>query len=184
MTDRLAQIRAWLRDDGVPHLLDPDGERLICRAEGLAGRWRIEVRLSEDGDCLHLRCPAVAHCGDSPHAGLLAERILELHYQIKLGRFGLDPRDGEIDCEVILPLDDAELSRRQFRRCFTALLLLVDQHAPRFRSILATGHDPARDESAQTANLLAQLADALGLSREMLEPYLDPPSREEPRRGP
>lgn len=180
MAADLETLREWLREDGVPCLLDPDGERLIARAEGLHGRWRVEIRLSEAGECLHLRCPAVAQIAGSPHAALLCERILELHYQIKLGRFGLDPRDGEIDCEVILPLDGAELSPRQFRRCFTALVLLTDQHAPRWRGILADGRDPAREEAAQTAELIAHLAATLGLTREQLEAFL---ADEEPPAG-
>lgn len=173
MATDLDQIGEFLRRDGIRYLVDTDPERLVCRGEGTTGRHRIEVRLSEDGDCLHLRVPEVIRLAGSPHAALLMERLLELHYQIKLGRFGLDPRDGEIDCEVVLPLDDADLTHRQFRRCFAALLLLVDQHAPRFRSILAHGEDPARDEAAQTERFLDQLAATLGMSRAELAEHLD-----------
>ncbi|MBI2300675.1 MAG: hypothetical protein HYU66_17340, partial [Armatimonadetes bacterium] len=85
---------------------------------------------------------------------------------IKVGRFGLDPAGGEVDCEVILPLEDAPLTFRQLQRCVAALVLLVQQQRPRFEAILATGEDPARDEGAQLDQFVDQLAALFGVSRE------------------
>lgn len=172
MATTLPEVCAFLRQDGRRYLVDVDGEQITCRAEGANGRYEVELRLSEQGECVHLRIPRVVALGSSPHAGLLCARVLELHYAIKLGRFGLDPVDGELDCEIILPLDDAPLTRRQLRRCFNTLVLLVDQHAPRFRRILAHGQDPAESEEAQLDDFLEQVAATLGISREELDRQL------------
>ncbi len=169
MATTLEEVIGYLRRDGRRYLVDVDGEQVVCRAEGANGRYEIELRLSEDGDCLHLRIPRVVGIGGSPHEGELCRRILELHYQIKLGRFGLDASDGEVDCEIILPLEDAPLTYRQFHRVLGTLVLLVDQQAPRFRAILATGRDPVENEDELHDRFLAQLARSLGMTREELE---------------
>ncbi len=116
MATTLEEVAAYLKRDGRRFLWEVDGEQLLCHAAGANNRYEVEIRLSEEGECLHLRVPRVAALGQSPHAGILCARILELHFQIKLGRFGLDPLDGEIDCEIVIPLDDATLTYRQLRR--------------------------------------------------------------------
>lgn len=173
MATSLEQIADFLRADGRWFLTDIEGDCLHTRAEGVKGRWEVEIRLSEEGECLHLRIPRIVALGDSPHAAELCFRLLELHYHHKLGRFGLDPVDGEIDCEIVLPLDDATLTRRQLRRALTALVLLVDQQAERFRHLLAHGEEPADAEAEQLEGLLTQLAESLGLTPEQLADRLE-----------
>jgi hypothetical protein len=173
MAATLDQIMDYLRRDNWRFRLDSDSDLIVCRGEGANGRWRLEVRLSEDGACLHLRVPRLVEIGDSPHAARLLAVLLELHYRLKLGRFGLDPVDGEVDCEIIVPLEDAPLTERQFRRCLGTLLLLVDQQAPRLRAILATGHDPEEDADAHHDRFLGQLAALLGMTRESLARHLE-----------
>jgi hypothetical protein len=166
------QLIEFLERDRRRYLSDTDGEQIICKESMANGRYTVELRLSEGGSCLHFRVPQVVNVGRSPHLAELLAAILELHYRLKLGRFGLDPVDGEIDCEIILPLEDATLTFRQFRRCFGTLLLLVDQQAPRFRSILAGGEDPGSDGEQHHEEFLDQLAELLGMSRQALDEYL------------
>jgi len=177
MATTLKEVAGYLKRDGRRFLWDADGEQLLCHATGANGRYEVEIRLSEEGECLHLRVPRVAALGKSPHAGILCARILELHFQIKLGRFGLDPLDGEIDCEIIIPLDDAPLTYRQLRRSLGTLVLLVDQQQPRFEALLATGEDPSLDDAEALDDFLDQLAATLGMSRDELAQHLS--SREE-----
>ena len=172
MATTLDEVADYLRRDGRRFLRDADGEQFICRAAGANGKYDVEIRLTESGECLHLRVPRVAQVGQSPHAGVLCARILELHFQIKLGRFGLDPMDGEIDCEIIIPLDDARLTYRQLRRALGTLVLLVDQQQPRFEAILATGEDPSVDDEEALEDFLDQLAATLGMSRAALTEHL------------
>ncbi len=172
MATTLEQVCDYLRRDGRRYTMDVDGEQVNCHGEGANGRWDIEIRLSEEGECLHLRVPRLVALGESPYAAVLCLRVLELHYEIKLGRFGLDPVDHWLDCEIILPLDDAPLTHRQLRRALGTLVLLADQQAPRFRHILATGEDPGEDDEAHLSGFLDQLAASLGMSREELEAEL------------
>ncbi len=172
MATTLEEVAAYLKRDGRRFLWEVDGEQLLCHAAGANNRYEVEIRLSEEGECLHLRVPRVAALGQSPHAGILCARILELHFQIKLGRFGLDPLDGEIDCEIVIPLDDATLTYRQLRRALGTLVLLVDQQKPRFEAILATGEDPSHDDVEAFDDFLDQLAATLGMSRAELAAHL------------
>ena len=172
MPATLDQLIDFLQRDNWRFRLDSDSDLLVCRGEGANGRWRIEIRLSEDGCCLHLRVPHVATIGDSPYAARAVAALLELHNRLKLGRFGLDPVDGEVECEIVVPLEDAPLTERQFRRCLGTLLLLVDQQAPRIRDILATGHDPEEDPATHHDHFLAQLAGLLGITPESLARHL------------
>lgn len=172
MATTLEQVCEYLDRDGWRYLVDADAQRVHCRERTSQHRHELEVRVDEDGSCLHFRIPRVTGLGNSPHAALLLERILELHYQIKIGRFGLDATDGEIDCEVILPLEDAPLTHRQFARCVSALVLLVDQQKPRFEHLLATGEDPARQTDEQLDAFLDKLAATLGLTRDELRETL------------
>mgnify|MGYP000901799641 FL=1 len=169
MGTSLKQVIDYLERDRQRFRRDADTDLLLVHGAGTMRRWTLEIRLSEGGDCLHLRVPRVLELRESDHIADVALALLELHYQIKLGRFGLDPHDGEVDAEIVLPLDDATLSYRQFQRALGTLLLLVDQQAPRLEAIAADGRAPhEEDELAHFERFLADLAEASGLPVEVL----------------
>ncbi|MCC7491945.1 MAG: hypothetical protein IT204_06340 [Fimbriimonadaceae bacterium] len=178
MATSLEEVCNLLRRDGRTYRIDLDGDQVTVQAAGTGARYSLLIRLSEEGECLHLRIPRVVTVGQSPHAAALFARILELHYAIKLGRFGLDPNDGEIDCEIVMPLDDLPLTARLLRRLLGTLVLLVDQQKPRFEHLLATGQDPAGDDDEHLETFLDQVAATLGMTRAELDRQLAQPAEE------
>lgn len=74
-----------------------------------------------------------------------------------------DPSDGEIRAIIEFPLEDAEMTERQFNRCLHGLVQLVDEMAmPRLKHVMATGFD-LEDEDEGERLLLALQAEVPGL---------------------
>jgi hypothetical protein len=54
-----------------------------------------------------------------------------------------DPSDGEIRAIIEFPLEDSMLTERQFNRCLSGLIQIVDTIAlPRLQEVMETGEDP------------------------------------------
>ena len=65
-------------------------------------------------------------------------------------RYEYDPTDGEIRASIELPLEDAILTERQFNRCLSALIQLVDDKSmSRLQSVLARGEDTGQQTLAE-----------------------------------
>ena len=66
-----------------------------------------------------------------------------------------DPSDGEIRAIIEFPLEDAQLSERQFDRCFDGLVEMVSDWAlPRLKEVMAHGYDSGDDELVLGEQLL------------------------------
>ncbi|HID06560.1 MAG TPA: hypothetical protein EYP10_05365, partial [Armatimonadetes bacterium] len=103
-------IEGYFRQMGWSNLfIDRSKDIILAPVGGINGSYMVTVRLSEDGECIHLCIPNYLTARGKHVPKLLAVLMAE-HYRIKLGRFGYDPRDGEIDCEIIIPLEDGELT--------------------------------------------------------------------------
>ena len=114
-----AVLTGWVGDAGLQHglVIDPIVER----------------------GCLIFRVPKVfmAPLDETPGdrlSGLLAMLGL-LNYQLLLGRWCFDPRDGEVSFKVGIPIDDG-LGFKGFVRCIGAIAMSVDNDVPTLRDLL------------------------------------------------
>lgn len=89
--------------------------------------------------------------------GLLFEKLLTLNNKIKLGRFGLDPRDGEVRLEIGLLIEDGQLTARQLRRIVAALRGIAHDHRDEMRKLVETGGDPEQQLEECVRKLLGDV---------------------------
>ncbi len=83
-----------------------------------------------------------------------------------------DPSDGEIRAIIEFPLEDSILTEKQFNRCLSGLIQIVDSVAiPRLLEVMVTGQDPGNVELGERL-LLSIQEEAPGLL-ELLEKAME-----------
>lgn len=110
----------------------PTGDELV----------NVFVSVQESGEFIMFRIPFFASASRAANRGLLFEKLLAINNKLKLGRFGLDTRDGEICLEIGLPVEDGQLTVRQLRRALSALRGIAKDHRHEIRKLIETGIDP------------------------------------------
>ena len=75
-------------------------------------------------------------------------------------RWEYDALTDQINAKIELPLEDAQLTQRQFDRCLDSLVQLVDEIAmPRLLTVMQTGEDPGDVQLGE--RLLLSLSEVL-----------------------
>jgi hypothetical protein len=77
---------------------------------------QLVIRVLEQGEFLSIFTPQAWCVEDCPHKAAVFETLTSIQTQYKMLRFDYDPSDGEIRPNVELPLEDADLTSRQFHR--------------------------------------------------------------------
>jgi hypothetical protein len=135
------------------------GVRTNCIAKFL-----IFIRLKESGDYVQFLAPQLCHLKGNVFKGIAYQTLLHISYSEPLIRFATDPQDGEVCASVELPLEDANLTQRQFDRCLDELIHLVDMETmPRLNQVLATGNDTGKVDSVDYL-YQATMGDRVGVS--------------------
>lgn len=90
------------------------------------GQWRMIVGIHHSGGAskLMLIAPNLGTVTTQKRLVCL-EALLTVNYRIALGKFGLDPADGEVRLEESIPLAEQSVSFEQFRLAFSALIQTV-----------------------------------------------------------
>jgi hypothetical protein len=105
-------------------------------------KFLIFIRLKENGEYVQFLAPQLCHLKENLFKGVAYQALLHISYTEPLIRFATDPHDGKVCASVELPLEDANLTQRQFDRCLDELIHLVDlETMPRLNHVLATGED-------------------------------------------
>lgn len=84
------------------------------------------ISLIENGEMLRVVAPRLYVYQDGPNKTAVFQACLMICYQTKMVQFEYDATDGEIRATVDLPLEDAELTKRQLMRCIGAVCSIVD----------------------------------------------------------
>lgn len=123
-------------------------------------------------NCLAFRSPQLLK---APRDETPAERLTDLliamgavNYSIILGKFSYDPRDGEVNFAINVPIDENTFTYEQFEHCLRVVALSVDKYTPIFKAIVA-GTKPLeeflKEEMGEAEGLIRTLREFL----EMLE---------------
>lgn len=157
MATTLPAIAHYLENRNWVYNFDEDNSRIMTgvNAENVEG-FLIVIQLTENGEYVQFIAPQLLQVKDQIFKGILFQTMLAINSEVKMLRFEYDPSDGEVRASIELPLEDAEFTERQFNRCLSSLIELVDEVAmPRLKTVLATGIDPGRK------NLAARLLDGM-----------------------
>lgn len=153
----LAQISTYLDHRGLKYELREDHSLIVVDVptsdpEPLV----VVVKLEEDGEFIKVFVPqVVAGVRDHPHKTAILQTMLVISWETKMLQWEYDPSDGEIRAIIEFPLEDAQLSERQFDRCFDGLVEMVSDWAlPRLKEVMAHGYDAGDDQLVLGEQLL------------------------------
>jgi hypothetical protein len=174
MGANLKQIAKYLDNLGWDYRIDDEEDRIITgvEADNLED-FLIVVQLDEDGRFFRVFAPQVlVGVQDHPHKGAILQTMLAISWETKMLQWEYDPSDGEIRAIIEFPLEDSILTEKQFHRCLSGLIQIVDGIAlPRLKQVMETGLDPGNVELGERL-LLSIQEEAPGLL-ELLEKAME-----------
>lgn len=159
MGANLKQIASYLDNLGWEYRLDEDEDRIITGVEAdHLEDFLIVVQLDEDGKFFRVFAPQVlAGVQEHPYKGSILQTMLAISWETKMLQWEYDPSDGEIRAIIEFPLEDSILTEKQFQRCLSGLIQVVDSVAlPRLQQVMETGEDPGNVELGERLLLSIQ----------------------------
>lgn len=150
MPTSIEQVQEFLDEHDLGYRVDHDHDAILIgfdldadetsfRDRDGSAAIRLVIRVLERGDFLAVFCPQAWQVGDCPHKSAVFEAIASIQAQYKLLRFDYDPSDGEIRPNIELPLEDSEITSRQFHRLIHGVLHGVQRFDGVIRHAMATG---------------------------------------------
>jgi hypothetical protein len=159
MAADLQQIAKYLDKLGWEYRIEDESDRIITGVEAdNIEDFLIVVQLDEEGKFFRLFAPQVI-VGVQHHSykAAILQTMLAISWETKMLQWEYDPSDGEIRAIIEFPLEDSILTEKQFNRCLTGLIQLVDSVAmPRLQAVMETGHDPGNVELGERLLLSIQ----------------------------
>ncbi len=118
----------------------------------------IVVQLDEEGNFFRVFAPQILMgVQEHPYKGAILQTMLAISWETKMLQWEFDPSDGEVRAIVEFPLEDSILTERQFNRCLSGLIQIVDSIAmPRLKEVMETGQDPGNVELGERLLLSIQ----------------------------
>lgn len=165
MATNLKQIASYLDRKGWKYRINEADASILTGVFGEnLEEFLIVIQLDEDGEFFEMFAPRVlSGVKNHPHKAAILQTMLCISWETKMLQWEYDPSDGEIRAIIEFPLEDAELTERQFNRCLHSLVELVDELAlPRLQAVMETGEDPGDLEEGERL-LLALQEEAPGL---------------------
>lgn len=142
----LAALRTELEHMGIEGFACQaiDAQRASCTLtqRGPTTRRELPIRIqySDRTDTVYLYVERFLLAPqDAPTTDALMRRLMELNWQMLLGKFEWDPTDGEVRLAMVLNTD-SNFDRRAFRSAVRGLVQLADRYGPELRSL----QEPAR----------------------------------------
>ncbi|AFY99120.1 hypothetical protein [Calothrix sp. PCC 6303] len=159
MATNVDEIAKFLDNLGWEYQVEKEDERIVTgvEAENIED-FLIVVQLDEDGRFFRLFAPQVlAGVDEHPHKAAILQTMLAISWETKMLQWEYDPSDGEIRAIIEFPLEDSVLTEKQFNRCLTGLIQLVDGVAmPRLQHVMETGEDQGNVELGERLLLSIQ----------------------------
>lgn len=159
MAATLEQIAKYLDNRGWNYEEDEENNRIITgvQAENLES-FLLVIQLDEEGEFFKLFAPQVlSGISAHPYKEAILQTMLCISWETKMLQWEYDPSDGEIRAIIEFPLEDAPLTERQFNRCLSGLIQIVDDIAmPRLTAVMKTGHDPGNEDIGERLLLTLQ----------------------------
>ena len=159
MATTIKQIAQYIDNLHWQYQVDEDTSSIVT---GVSAKnienFKIVIHLQEDGQFLKLYTPQLfVGVQEHEHRELIFRTLLALTWDTKMLQWERDLIDGEVRAVIEFPLEDAPLTEKQFNRCLSSLVRLVDEVAmPRLQQVMATGKDPVETELGEQMVLMLQ----------------------------
>lgn len=169
MAVTLQEISGWLDNIGLKHDIKEDDSKIIT-AMNQDRFMGITIEVEEDGELLQIYSNLLIgeenkslKVKEHEHSGLVLQHMLKINYDTKFGTWEFDPKDGEIRFAVEIPLEDAKMTEKQFKRIISVIAQSEDGFAELLK-IMETGECPEDKtmDDMLTMMLMGMLKEKLG----------------------
>ena len=161
MAVTLKEISGWLDQLELKYDLGDDkiiffsGEEdsaqmhvIKAREEGSIFEWSMGIVNDEQDGIFKVK--------EHEHLSTLLAYLLQVNLQTKFGTWEYDTKDGEISLKVEIPLEDAKMTFKQFKR-ICSLTMDTGEYTQNINKILETGEIPENKEEEMMQMLKALL---------------------------
>lgn len=154
------ELSGWLDGLGAEHHIDD--ERIIFGVGNGETNKGVIIELKENGEMFQMYMNLldndinIVKITEHEHLHLMLTHLLSMNHRTKFGTWEYNPTDGEIQCAVEIPLEDATMTQKQFERIFEYFVNNVQDGFDEILKILETGELPQKEDSYE--ELLAMLA--------------------------
>jgi hypothetical protein len=124
---------------------DRDDVQIVAEIDTETIQSQIVIALKEAGEYFELTAPNILAREDvvnTPFKEALFQTLLSINWETKFVQWEYDVCDDEIRATIEFPLEDSQLTQRQFERCLFGLVQVLDDALPRLLAVLETGQDP------------------------------------------
>lgn len=142
MATDLEQLTGFLDEEDMHYAVDKNGRAIHVPF----GACTVRIFIVEDGEGLTFRAPQVFNLTESLHREATLVWMSKHVYETKIGHFGYDPRDGEIDVSHFHPIEDGELTKTQFMRLLHVVRQVATDDAKQLRHVAFTGQEPPEED--------------------------------------
>ncbi len=163
MAVTLEQIAGYLNNVELKYKHDEEKELIFLIASDEDSMYSHFIRAKDDGDIfewqMQILDDTMEHLNikDHKYAGKVLSHLLFLNYKTKFGTWEFDPRDGDIRLAVEIPLEDALMTEKQFKRIMSLMLSDANKHADEILHILKTGEIPEDNSEAEMLAMLEEM---------------------------
>ncbi|MBD2544779.1 CHAT domain-containing protein [Planktothricoides raciborskii] len=141
------QICGFLDQQDYSYQPDSEQQRLLLSVNDIA----VLIAVEEDGEFIKIILPQLLTVpADHPHYEAALETLAYFGWQHKLVRWQRDPDDGEVRVQADLPIEDSELTAKQFWRILQGAVQIAQQGQERLQQVLATGQDTGNSQNPGT----------------------------------
>ena len=161
MAITIDEIKSWLDQDGLKYNVS-DGGTIVT---GFYENEMVNIRANDDGDMFELKVnkvdpetESILKIQDHKHQILVLQHMLYMNYNTKFGTWEFDPSGGEIRAKVEIPLEDATMTYKQFKRII-GYCSDIHEGFDELENIMHTGQCPEDDSNDLSSLLAGMLAD-------------------------
>lgn len=137
-TSLIERVRTYLRNDDWHFDHHPENNFLTMGFKGQHGTFRVVVRTREEEEQVavySLHGTAIPE----EHRAEVAEFSTRANYNMILGNFEMDFRDGEFRYKTSIDVEGGELTETMFRNLLTSNVLMIDRYTPGLMRVLYSG---------------------------------------------
>ncbi len=163
MSTNLKTISKWLDERELKHSYDKEREVITFGIKDNVQTYHF-IRLLEDGDMFSYQIQLIDDNmmvqipQNHQYIDTILKYLLKKNHSIKFGCWEYNFEDGDIRYAIEIPLEDADMTERQFERVLTLSINDVDLMFKGVLDILKTGEMPEeKDESFEMLKKLALL---------------------------
>ena len=163
MAVQLEEIAGFLDNAELKYKHDEEKELILLISSDEDSTYSHFIRAKEDGDIFEWQMQILddnmeaLDIKDHKYVGKVLSHLLFLNYKTKFGTWEFNPNNGDIRLTVEIPLEDALMTEKQFKRIMSLMFSDADEHADQISHILKTGEIPEENSDAKILAMLDQM---------------------------